>query len=102
MDKSIDVSKDNWMSVPAFGDWEKLQGMPDYSMDFSKIRESRKQSKSNYSRISTGNEADLLSHAITASASDTAAPPVSPEKQAWLGRKAFMSYFACCGTKSSS
>ncbi|XP_020580992.1 uncharacterized protein LOC110025068 [Phalaenopsis equestris] len=92
MDRSIDVSKENWMSVPAFGDWEKLQGMPDYSMDFTKIRENRKQSKSDYSRMSMGKEADLLSQYSTA-------PPVIQVKHSSPGRKTLMSYFACCGSK---
>ncbi|KAK8965919.1 hypothetical protein KSP40_PGU019531 [Platanthera guangdongensis] len=57
-----------WLSVPAFGDWDKLKGMPDYSMDFSKIRESRKQSKSDYNRIYLGNHSELLSRSIVAPA----------------------------------
>ncbi|KAI3930711.1 hypothetical protein MKX01_037157 [Papaver californicum] len=40
-----------WLSVPQFGDWEQKGGMPDYSMDFSKIREMRKQNKRDPSRL---------------------------------------------------
>lgn len=34
--------------------------MPDYSMDFSKIREMRKQNKINVTRASLGNEEELM------------------------------------------
>ncbi|XP_047322806.1 uncharacterized protein LOC124926599 [Impatiens glandulifera] len=50
-----------WMSVPQFGDWEQKGVMPDYSMDFSKIREMRKQNKRDVSRASLGNEEELIS-----------------------------------------
>ncbi|XBH57981.1 hypothetical protein VPH35_079498 [Triticum aestivum] len=52
-----------WMTVPAFGDWDMKNGaMPDYSMDFSKIREMRKQNKKELSRASLGGDDDLLAH----------------------------------------
>ncbi|CAL9114290.1 unnamed protein product [Musa textilis] len=44
-----------WMAVPAFGDWDMKNGVPDYSMDFTKIREMRKQNK-HPSRASLGND----------------------------------------------
>ncbi|KAG0499628.1 hypothetical protein HPP92_004319 [Vanilla planifolia] len=44
-------------SVPAFGEWDGKIGVPDYSIDFSRIREHRRQSKS---RVSLGNEEELL------------------------------------------
>lgn len=44
--------------MPQFGDWDQKGVMPDYSMDFSKIRENRKQNKS---RASLGNEEELIS-----------------------------------------
>ncbi|KAL3337863.1 hypothetical protein AABB24_030154, partial [Solanum stoloniferum] len=47
-----------WLSVPQFGDWDQKGALPDYSMDFSKIRENRKQNKS---RASLGNEEDFNS-----------------------------------------
>jgi hypothetical protein len=50
------------MTVPAFGDWDTKNGaLPDYSMDFSKIREMRKQNKKELSRASLGGEEDLAS-----------------------------------------
>ncbi|XP_031477817.1 uncharacterized protein LOC116248920 [Nymphaea colorata] len=49
-----------WMSVPQFGDWDVRCGVPDYSMDFSKIRESRKQIKKDLWRSSVGNEEELI------------------------------------------
>ncbi|CAI9109217.1 OLC1v1008994C3 [Oldenlandia corymbosa var. corymbosa] len=53
-----------WLSVPQFGDWDQKGGvMPDYSMDFSKIRESRKQNKREPSRASLGNEEEFASSA---------------------------------------
>ncbi|XP_078444890.1 uncharacterized protein LOC144714021 isoform X2 [Wolffia australiana] len=49
------------MSVPAFGDWDQKQGgVPDYSIDFSKIREMRKQNKKDISRLSVGNDDELI------------------------------------------
>ncbi|KAK8941841.1 hypothetical protein KSP40_PGU007491 [Platanthera guangdongensis] len=49
------------ISVPAFGEWDGKVGLPDYSIDFSKIRENRRQNKS---RVSLGNE-DELNHIST-------------------------------------
>ncbi|KAG7554750.1 RIN4 pathogenic type III effector avirulence factor Avr cleavage site [Arabidopsis suecica] len=51
-----------WLSVPQFGDWDQKGGgtMPDYSMDFTKIREMRKQNKRDPSRASLGNEEELI------------------------------------------
>ncbi|KAH0452697.1 hypothetical protein IEQ34_019996 [Dendrobium chrysotoxum] len=45
------------LSVPAFGEWDGKVGLPDYSIDFSRIREHRRQNKS---RVSLGNEDELL------------------------------------------
>ncbi|KAI3499742.1 hypothetical protein L1887_35551 [Cichorium endivia] len=50
-----------WMSVPQFGDWDQKGPLPDYSMDFSKIREMRKQNKRDISRASIGNEEEFIS-----------------------------------------
>ncbi|KAK2997985.1 hypothetical protein RJ639_025647 [Escallonia herrerae] len=50
-----------WLSVPQFGDWDLKGQVPDYSMDFSKIREMRKQNKRDVSRASLGNEEELIS-----------------------------------------
>ncbi|XP_010547632.1 PREDICTED: uncharacterized protein LOC104819311 [Tarenaya hassleriana] len=49
-----------WLSVPQFGDWDQKGALPDYSMDFSKIREMRKQNKRDPSRASLGNEDELI------------------------------------------
>ncbi|KAF7840028.1 hypothetical protein G2W53_008510 [Senna tora] len=49
-----------WLSVPQFGDWDQKGQLPDYSLDFSKIRETRKQNKINVSRASLGNEEELM------------------------------------------
>ncbi|KAI4999488.1 hypothetical protein ZWY2020_004077, partial [Hordeum vulgare] len=50
-----------WMTVPTFGDWDMKNGaMPDYSMDFSKIREMHKQNKKELSRASLSGDDDLL------------------------------------------
>ncbi|KAK9111137.1 hypothetical protein Scep_018656 [Stephania cephalantha] len=54
-----------WLSVPQFGDWDQKGGLPDYSMDFSKIREMRKQNKRDISRASLGNEEELISSQST-------------------------------------
>lgn len=48
-----------WLSVPQFGEWDQKGPLPDYSLDFSKIREMRKQNKTNTSRASLGNEEEL-------------------------------------------
>ncbi|KAF4400583.1 hypothetical protein G4B88_023376 [Cannabis sativa] len=41
--------------------------MPDYSLDFSKIREMRKQNKRDVSRASIGNEEELIAPTTTTS-----------------------------------
>ncbi|XP_019150416.1 PREDICTED: uncharacterized protein LOC109147236 [Ipomoea nil] len=51
----------SWLSVPQFGDWDQKGALPDYSLDFSKIREMRKQNKRDLSRASLGNEEELMS-----------------------------------------
>ncbi|KAI4998408.1 hypothetical protein ZWY2020_053750 [Hordeum vulgare] len=51
------------MTVPTFGDWDmKNSAMPDYSMDFSKIREMHKQNKKELSRTSHSGDDDLRAH----------------------------------------
>ena len=50
-----------WLSVPQFGDWDQKGGqVPDYSLDFTKIREMRKQNKRDVSRASLGNEEEFI------------------------------------------
>ncbi|KAM0952935.1 hypothetical protein DsansV1_C02g0018651 [Dioscorea sansibarensis] len=86
-----------WMSVPAFGDWDMKQGVPDYSMDFSKIREARKINKSDFSRASLGNEDELISIQRT-SADDHRVPAQHHEEphHSPTTRRTIMSYFNCC------
>ncbi|KAH0436467.1 hypothetical protein IEQ34_017269 [Dendrobium chrysotoxum] len=110
MEKSTEGTKVDWMSVPAFGDWDNQKGMPDYSLDFSKVRQMRKLNKSDYSRISIGNDEDLLSGSkkddeilnrskVAASAvsrSGTAVTPAIGHQHSPSGRKKVMSYFVCC------
>uniref|UniRef100_A0ACD5WF07 Uncharacterized protein n=1 Tax=Avena sativa TaxID=4498 RepID=A0ACD5WF07_AVESA len=103
-----------WMTVPAFGDWDMKNGaMPDYSMDFSKIREMRKQNKKELSRASLGGEDDILAHhnqqhhhqqKQQQQQQKPAKPPTKLGGQAKdhrrdnspTGRKTFLSYFQCC------
>jgi hypothetical protein len=68
-----------WMTVPAFGEWDVKNGaVPDYSMDFSKIREMRKQNKRELSRASLGGDEDLLQAAHQGKPPQAAAP--QPDK----------------------
>ncbi|KAH7656293.1 hypothetical protein IHE45_18G067700 [Dioscorea alata] len=88
-----------WMSVPAFGDWDMKQGVPDYSMDFSKIREARKINKSDFSRASLGNEDELISiQQAAAAADDHRVPPHHHQEphHSPTTRRTIMSYFNCC------
>nr|ACG25743.1 hypothetical protein [Zea mays] len=97
-----------WMTVPAFGDWDTKNGaLPDYSMDFSKIREMRKQNKKELSRASLGGDDDLLAHAQKPQA-NSAQPklgrpcpaadrrPLHARDHSPTGGKKFLSYFQCC------
>jgi len=98
-----------WMTVPAFGEWDVKNGaVPDYSMDFSKIREMRKQNKRELSRASLGGDEDLL-QAQQSKAQPAAQPAKSSAAVAAdddhrrplhgdspTGRKKFLSYFHCC------
>ena len=68
-----------WMTVPAFGEWDMKNGaVPDYSMDFSKSREMRKQNKRELSRASLGGDDDLLA----AQQHKAAAPQPAPNASA--------------------
>lgn len=58
-----------WLSVPQFGDWNQRGQVPDYSLDFSKIRETRKQNKTNISRASLGNEEEFVDSTTSISTS---------------------------------
>ncbi|KAJ3673776.1 hypothetical protein LUZ60_005768 [Juncus effusus] len=99
----------NWMSVPTFGDWDMKNGaVPDYSMDFSKIREMRKQNKKEISRASLGNEEELVKsrsggdhHRSGGGSSEDVIdhhrrPLHHAGDQSPTGTKKFLSYFHCC------
>lgn len=60
-----------WLSVPQFGDWDQKGQVPDYSLDFSKIRENRKQNKRDVSRASLGNEEELIASTTTTTTTNT-------------------------------
>ncbi|CAA6665131.1 unnamed protein product [Spirodela intermedia] len=84
-----------WLSVPAFGDWDQKQdGVPDYSIDFSKIREMRKQNKKDLSRLSVGNDDELINPTAAAVGANhhvvggASRPPPKKEK--------IMRYLNCC------
>ncbi|KAF5180920.1 sorbin/SH3 domain protein [Thalictrum thalictroides] len=89
-----------WMSVPQFGDWDQKGGVPDYSMDFSKIREMRKQNKRDPSRASLGNEEEFISQP---NSNDQLHPHphqddhhLRHKEDSPIARKSFLSYFNCC------
>ncbi|XP_022844394.1 uncharacterized protein LOC111367641 isoform X1 [Olea europaea var. sylvestris] len=85
------------LSVPQFGDWDQKGAVPDYSMDFSKIREMRKQNKRDPSRASLGNEEELISS--TARVSDTNKNDHHHDyhqNHSPTSRRSFFSYFNCC------
>ncbi|KAJ6737106.1 PATHOGENIC TYPE III EFFECTOR AVIRULENCE FACTOR AVR AVRRPT-CLEAVAGE: CLEAVAGE SITE PROTEIN [Salix viminalis] len=60
MEDRKDQKNAPWLSVPQFGDWDQKGELPDYSVDFSKIREMRKQNKRDASRASLGKEEELI------------------------------------------
>ncbi|KAK1267467.1 hypothetical protein QJS04_geneDACA000669 [Acorus gramineus] len=90
-----------WMSVPTFGGWDEKKEYPDYSLDFSKIRETRKQNKRDgLSRISLGSEHDLI---IRSNSRQTADPDKDYDvphhhhhNQSPTGRRKILSFFNCC------
>ncbi|PKA66609.1 hypothetical protein AXF42_Ash003264 [Apostasia shenzhenica] len=87
------------LSVPAFGEWDGKIGLPDYSVDFSRIREHRRQSKS---RVSLGNEEELLFNSTTNV--DHISVPLQSSRPLHqlhdspkLSRKKIRRYFNCYG-----
>ncbi|KAJ6843715.1 uncharacterized protein M6B38_117280 [Iris pallida] len=95
------------MSVPAFGEWEQCYKdgvVPTYSVDFSKIREIRRRNKS---RVSIGNEEDLLhksgsgeEEVNSASGGGSSEPvpddrPMIPPHRSPTRMRKIMSYFMC-------
>lgn len=87
----------SWLSVPQFGDWDQKGPLPDYSLDFSKIREMRKQNKRDPSRASLGNEEDFINPTAPANNKEN-----NDEQRHFsqthspTPRKSFLSYFNCC------
>ncbi|KAL7104511.1 hypothetical protein ACP275_08G249900 [Erythranthe tilingii] len=85
-----------YLSVPQFGDWDQKGVIPDYSMDFSKIRKVRKENRKDTTRASLGNEEELINS--TKRKSNNAhnndlhyQPNDSPTV-----RRSIFSYFNCC------
>ncbi|PIN26867.1 hypothetical protein CDL12_00360 [Handroanthus impetiginosus] len=85
-----------WLSVPQFGDWDQKGVLPDYSMDFSKIREMRKQNKREPSRASIGNEEELIASNTRSSNTVHTDPPDFHQNHSPTGRRSIFSYFNCC------
>ncbi|KAL3524690.1 hypothetical protein ACH5RR_013062 [Cinchona calisaya] len=86
-----------WLSVPQFGDWDRKGVMPDYSMDFSKIRENRKQNKRDPSRASLGNEEELVSSATSNSNTGYSDDHHHFHRNnSPTARRSIFSYFNCC------
>ncbi|KAL6502629.1 hypothetical protein OROHE_024282 [Orobanche hederae] len=95
----MEDSKENntsWLSVPQFGEWDNKGPVPDYSMDFSKIREMRKQNKREPSRASLGNETELIHSQTRASniAQDVGHDDLQNDSP--IARRSFFSYLNCC------
>ncbi|KAK8482400.1 hypothetical protein V6N13_043597 [Hibiscus sabdariffa] len=87
-----------WLSVPQFGDWDQKGQVPDYSLDFSKIREMRKQNKRDVSRASLGNEEDFINPTATgvgtAPGDDHHNYPQNHHSPST--RRRILNYFSCC------
>ncbi|GLU13203.1 hypothetical protein SLE2022_298480 [Rubroshorea leprosula] len=100
------------LSVPQFGDWDQKGQLPDYSLDFSKIREMRKQNKKDLLRASLGNEEELINPAATTASTNTASTTAPSNYHHGYPqnhhhgypqnhhpptvRRSFFSYFNCC------
>ncbi|KAG2711729.1 hypothetical protein I3843_04G084100 [Carya illinoinensis] len=89
-----------WLSVPQFGDWDQKGQVPDYSLDFSKIRENRKQNKKDVSRASLGNEEEFITSNTTTNASEKTHIDddhhYHQSQHSPTTRRSFLSYFNCC------
>ncbi|XP_057806981.1 uncharacterized protein LOC131021757 isoform X2 [Salvia miltiorrhiza] len=87
-----------WLSVPQFGDWDQKGPLPDYSMDFSKIREMRKQNKRDPSRASLGNEEELIPSTTrdTNTARNDDHHHDYHQNNSPTARRSIFSYFNCC------
>ncbi|XP_019241531.1 PREDICTED: uncharacterized protein LOC109221508 [Nicotiana attenuata] len=92
-----------WLSVPQFGNWDQKGAFPDYSMDFSKIRENRKQNKKDLSRASLGNEKELIF--TTKKDVNSGYSPHSNDHHYHQNRcptrmRKIFNYFNCCSAKA--
>ncbi|XP_071735450.1 uncharacterized protein [Rutidosis leptorrhynchoides] len=99
MENAKDEKNAPWLSVPQFGDWDQKGPLPDYSMDFSKIREMRKQNKRELSRTSIGNEEDLVaSNKAKLNKAQPSVPlqPYSQDHESPNNKRSLLSYFNCC------
>ncbi|XAR73284.1 hypothetical protein NMG60_11007201 [Bertholletia excelsa] len=85
-----------WLSVPQFGDWDQKGVMPDYSLDFSKIRETRKQNKRDVSRVSLGNEEELISSNTASTNTAHIEQHHFPQNHSPTTRRSILSCFNCC------
>ncbi|KAK9713327.1 hypothetical protein RND81_06G019900 [Saponaria officinalis] len=86
----------SWLSVPQFGDWDQKGAFPDYSLDFSKIREMRKQNKRDPSRASLGNEEEFINPTAPANKAANDDKRHFEQDHSPTARKRFLSYFNCC------
>lgn len=92
-----------WLSVPQFGDWEMKGEIPDYSLNFSKIRETRKQNKRDVFRASMGNEEEII---VPDAAKSNRATVHNEHRDDYhqshdhgrspTSRRSFFGYFNCC------
>ncbi|KAD4586419.1 hypothetical protein E3N88_24020 [Mikania micrantha] len=100
MEHGKDKKNAPWMSVPQFGDWDQKGPLPDYSLDFSKIREMRKQNKRDISRASIGNEEELISSNTSKLNTTNNKSPIhhsyDDDHHPSIGRRSILSYFNCC------
>nr|ACH63217.1 hypothetical protein [Rheum australe] len=85
-----------WLSVPQFGEWDQKGGVPDYSLDFTKIRENRKLNKRDPSRASLGNEEELINPTAPANVAAPNADHHLDQDNSPSTRRSFLSYFNCC------
>ncbi|KAG5241735.1 hypothetical protein OIU76_024882 [Salix suchowensis] len=100
MEDRKDQKNAPWLSVPQFGDWDQKGELPDYSLDFSKIREMRKQNKKDVSRASLGNEEELVNPTVaaakTAQTHDHRHHYPEDHHHSPATRRSFFSCFSCC------
>ncbi|CBI21513.3 hypothetical protein AAG906_024129 [Vitis piasezkii] len=85
-----------WLSVPQFGDWDQKGQVPDYSLDFSKIREMRKQNKRDVSRASLGNEEELVAPPTTNADTRQTDHHHYHQSHSPTGRRSILGCFSCC------